>query len=56
MVSAESRTLFIGNVPYALTEHDVMEAIRPYAQLQTVRMKKDPLSNQNRGFVFSCGR
>lgn len=36
-----SKTLFVGNLSYDVTEQEVFDLLQPYADLKTVRLSKE---------------
>jgi len=45
-------TLYVGNLPWALTEDELASALRPIAQVLDVRIITDPDTGRSRGFGF----
>ena len=44
--------IFVGNLPYSLTDEELKEAFDPYGNVDTARVVTDPYSGRSRGFGF----
>ena len=45
--------LYVGNLPYNITEEDLRELFLPYGELDTVQLIKDRHTEQSKGFGFA---
>lgn len=45
-------TLYVGNLPWQLTEDELASALRPIAEVLDVRIITDPDTGRSRGFGF----
>lgn len=44
--------IYVGNLPYGVTEDDLVEAFSQYGQVSDVTIIKDKFSGQSKGFGF----
>ena len=44
--------IFVGNLPYSLTDEELKEAFDPYGAVDSARVITDPYSGRSRGFGF----
>ncbi|MGC9325908.1 MAG: RNA recognition motif domain-containing protein, partial [Desulfomonilia bacterium] len=44
--------LYVGNLPYKVTESDLKDLFSPYGEVKSVKIIKDNYSNQSKGFGF----
>ncbi|MCL5046575.1 MAG: RNA-binding protein [Actinobacteria bacterium] len=47
-----SKTLYVGNLPWATTEDDLAQAFAPHADVKSCRIITDRESGRSRGFGF----
>ena len=47
-----ARTIFIGNLPWAATEDDLIGLVSPHAQVVAARIAADRETGRSRGFGF----
>ena len=47
-----TKTVYVGNIPWAVTEADLVEAFSPYGQVETARIATDRDTGRSRGFAF----
>jgi RNA recognition motif-containing protein len=47
-----ARTIFIGNLPWAATEDDLIGLVSPHAQVVAARIASDRETGRSRGFGF----
>lgn len=45
-------TLYVGNLPWVVTEQDLQEAVEPYAEVIAARIATDRETGRSRGFGF----
>ncbi|PWN53208.1 RNA-binding domain-containing protein [Violaceomyces palustris] len=50
--SAPSKTLFVGNLSFSLTEDDIWNTFAEYGEVSSVRLPKDPESGLAKGFGY----
>lgn len=46
------KTLYVGNLPWAVTEEDLIRAFSQYAEVQSARIVSDRETGRSRGFGF----
>lgn len=51
-VTAETRTLYVGNLPYRANEAAVRDLFAQFGQVVSVRLMKDKVTGKRRGFGF----
>ncbi|WP_462156646.1 RNA recognition motif domain-containing protein [Pseudoalteromonas sp. GB56] len=51
-VDADTKTLYVGNLPYRANEHMVKELFEQYGTVFSVRLLKDKHTGKRRGFGF----
>ncbi|MEW7867462.1 RNA recognition motif domain-containing protein [Aeromonas diversa] len=51
-LSGETRTLYVGNLPYRANEAAVRELFAQHGQVVSVRLMKDKVTGKRRGFGF----
>ena len=44
--------IYVGNLPYSLTEEELAEMFAPYGNVSTANIIKDKYSGQSKGFGF----
>ena len=44
--------IFVGNLPYSLTDEELKEAFDPFGTVDSARVITDPYSGRSRGFGF----
>jgi RNA recognition motif-containing protein len=44
--------IFVGNLPYSLTDEELKEAFDPFGAVDSARVITDPYSGRSRGFGF----
>jgi RNA recognition motif-containing protein len=44
--------LYVGNLPYGISENELKNLFTPYGQVKSVKIIKDNYSNQSKGFGF----
>jgi RNA recognition motif-containing protein len=44
--------IYVGNLPYSVTEDDLKEAFSAYGEVTSVSLVKDKFSGQSKGFGF----
>ena len=44
--------LFIGNLPYAITESDISQLCSEFGEVVSAKLVRDPFSGQPKGFAF----
>ena len=44
--------IYVGNMPYSVTEEDLKQAFEAFGQVETVTIIKDKMSGQSKGFGF----
>lgn len=47
-----TKTLYVGNLPWAVTEEDLVRAFSQYAQVSSARVVSDRETGKSRGFGF----
>ena len=47
-----TKTLYVGNLPWATTEDDLAKAFRPYVDVKSCRIIMDRETGRSRGFGF----
>jgi RNA recognition motif-containing protein len=47
-----TKTLYVGNLPWAVTEEDLVRAVSQYAQVTSARVVTDRETGKSRGFGF----
>jgi len=47
-----SRTLYVGNLPWATTENDLADIFRPHGEVVSSRIITDKETGRSRGFGF----
>lgn len=47
-----TKTLYVGNLPWALSEDDLANFFRPYGEVQRARIITDRETGRSRGFGF----
>ena len=47
-----SKTLYIGNLPWAVTEEDLTESVGQFCQVIAARVATDAVTGRSRGFGF----
>ena len=47
-----AKNLFVGNLPYTVTEDDLGQLFTKYGQVQSVKIISDRYSGRSRGFAF----
>ncbi|MFH0927057.1 MAG: RNA-binding protein [Candidatus Micrarchaeota archaeon] len=47
-----SKKLFVGNMPYSMTNEDLAKLFEPYGQAEEVRLIMDRMSGRSKGFGF----
>ncbi|WP_097357121.1 RNA recognition motif domain-containing protein [Candidatus Enterovibrio escicola] len=51
-LSLNSKTIYVGNLPYRSNENDVKELFAEYGEVFAVRLMKDKRTGKRRGFGF----
>jgi RNA recognition motif-containing protein len=46
------KTLYVGNLPWSLTQEELLEAFEPHGQIQSARIIMDKETGRSRGFGF----
>lgn len=46
------KTIYVGNLPWAVAEADLVEAFSPYGQVESARVATDRETGRSRGFAF----
>jgi len=44
--------IYVGNLPYGITEDDLKEAFESFGEVETVKIIKDRYSGESKGFGF----
>ena len=44
--------IYVGNMPYSVTEEDIKQAFEAFGQVESVTIIKDKMSGQSKGFGF----
>jgi len=44
--------IYVGNLPYGITEDDLKEAFASFGEVETVKIIKDRYSGESKGFGF----
>ncbi len=44
--------IYVGSLPYSVTEDEIKEAFTPYGEVSSVRLVSDKLSGKSKGFGF----
>jgi RNA recognition motif-containing protein len=44
--------IYVGNMPYSVTEEDLKQAFEAFGQVESVTIIKDKMSGQSKGFGF----
>ena len=44
--------IYVGSLPYTVTEEDLKEAFAPFGEVSSVRLVSDKLSGKSKGFGF----
>ncbi|NPV05929.1 MAG: RNA-binding protein [Syntrophaceae bacterium] len=44
--------IYVGNMPYSITEEDLKQAFEAFGQVESVTIIKDKMSGQSKGFGF----
>ena len=44
--------IYVGNMPYSVTEEDLQQAFEAFGQVESVTIIKDKMSGQSKGFGF----
>lgn len=52
MTQSVAVTLYVGNLPWSLSEDELAEALAKFGQVQAVRIITDRESGRSRGFAF----
>lgn len=52
LTASETKTLYVGNLPYKANESDVKTLFEQYGQVFAVRLMKDKRTGKRRGFGF----
>lgn len=47
-----TKTVYFGNLPWAVTSDDLAEAVKPYAEVISSRVATDRETGRSRGFGF----
>lgn len=47
-----TKTVYVGNLPWEVTEADLVEAFSPYGQVDSARVATDRDTGRSRGFAF----
>jgi RNA recognition motif-containing protein len=47
-----TKTVYVGNLPWAISETDIIEAFTPYGQVDSARVATDRDTGRSRGFAF----
>jgi RNA recognition motif-containing protein len=47
-----SKTVYIGNLPWAVTNEDLEQAVAPYSEVVSARVATDRETGRSRGFGF----
>lgn len=47
-----TKTLYVGNLPWAVTEEDLVRAFSQYAEVSSARVVSDRETGRSRGFGF----
>jgi RNA recognition motif-containing protein len=47
-----TKTIFVGNLPWEVTEQDLTEAFSQYGPVEATRVAQDRETNRSRGFGF----
>lgn len=47
-----TKTVYVGNLPWEITETDLVEAFIPYGPVSSVRLVTDRDTGRSRGFAF----
>lgn len=47
-----TKTVYVGNLPWEITETDLVEAFTPYGPVSSVRLVTDRDTGRSRGFAF----
>jgi RNA recognition motif-containing protein len=46
------KTLYVGNLPWSLTQEELLEAFEPHGKIQSARIIMDRETGRSRGFGF----
>jgi RNA recognition motif-containing protein len=46
------KTVYVGNLPWEVTEQELLEAFSPYGQVDGARIATDRATGRSRGFAF----
>ncbi len=47
--------IYVGSLPYSVTEDDLKEAFTPFGEVSSVRLLRDKLSGKSKGFgLLKC--
>jgi len=49
---AKSMNLYVGNLPYSVSESDLKDLFSAFGEVTSVKIIKDSYSNQSKGFGF----
>lgn len=47
-----TKTVYVGNLPWEVTEDDLVQAFTPYGQVEGARIATDRATGRSRGFGF----
>jgi len=47
-----SKTLYVGNLPWGITDHQLQQVFSPYAEVMSSRIVTDRDTGRSRGFGF----
>ena len=48
----EDRKLFVGGLPQEVSQDDLKEYFGQYGEIESVKLKMDPMTGRSRGFAF----
>ena len=48
----EDRKLFVGGLPQEVSQDDLKEYFGAYGEIESVKLKMDPMTGRSRGFAF----
>jgi RNA recognition motif-containing protein len=47
-----NKKLYVGSLPYSVTEEELRDLFNPYGKIESVRIIKDKMTDQSKGFGF----
>lgn len=52
MTERNSKKLYVGSLPYSITEDELQALFSPYGEIESVRIITDKFTGQSKGFGF----